>query len=351
MLDAVRDLLPEIAEAAADVDRAGAVDREVIVRLHDAGYFALLQPPEFGGLDAEPHVYLTATRELSSACTSTGWLAAWLAVNNWGLSVRDARVLDEIWGDDPRALLCSSYAPTGRLERIPGGYRLSGRWTRCTGVPYASWLSVAALKVGPDGAAQDFMAVLVPRGDFTVERPWNGLGLRGIGADDVRVADAFVPEHRAFSWLDLSYGPEMPALQRLPQPTLYTLAGSIPLLGAADRVLQGHASGVLSADVDLSMMQILRNVAEQLDCVRAEGYPDAELMLRTRRDQVMASDRALRVVAAVVDSPSPDVDEVVLERVWRDAQTARMHVASNVEQVLAVVGRHTVGIDVDDLMW
>lgn len=353
VLSSVRELLPEVAAAADEVDRAGVVDRAVITRLHDTGYFALLQPPELGGLDADPDIYLTATRELSSACMSTGWLAGWLAVNNWGLSVRDVRVLQEIWGADPRAMLCSSYAPTGRLERVPGGFRLSGRWARCTGAPYASWLSAAALKVGADGAAQDFMAVLVPCSDYTVEPTWNGLGLRGIGADGVVVADAFVPEHRAFSWLDMVFDPAVPALQRLPQPTLYTLAGTVPLLGAAHCVLDARPGGFASAraEIELSMMHIRRNVAEQLECVRAQGYPDTELMLRTRRDQVMASDRALRAVGAVVDDPGSGADTSLVERVWRDAHTARMHVASNVEQVLAVVGRHTVGVDVDDVMW
>ncbi len=241
MLTSVRALLPEIAAAAEDVDRTGAVNADVIARLHDAGYFALLQPSSFGGLDAHPDDYLTATRELSSACMSTGWLAAWLGVNNWGLSVRDERVLQEIWGSDPRTLLCSSYAPTGRLERVDGGFWLTGRWTRCTGAHHASWLSVAALNVGPDGAAQDFTAVLVPQSDYTIESTWNGLGLRGIGADDVVVTGALVPEYRAFSWLDLVPDTSVPALQRLPQPTLYTLAGTIPLLGAAQRMLDARA--------------------------------------------------------------------------------------------------------------
>jgi 3-hydroxy-9,10-secoandrosta-1,3,5(10)-triene-9,17-dione monooxygenase len=353
-------LLPEIAAAADDVDRTGAVDAGVIARLHDAGYFSLLQPSAFGGRGAHPDEYLTATRELSSACTSTGWLAAWLGVNNWGLSVRDERVLQEIWGTDPRTLLCSSYAPTGRLERVDGGYWLTGRWARCTGAHHASWLSVAALDVGPDGAAQDFMAVLVPRSDYVIEPTWNGLGLRGIGADDVVVTGALVPEHRAFSWLDVEPDVSVPALQRLPQPTLFTLAGTIPLLGAAQRMLDarieepGGALGPVAmarTDVELSVRQIHRNVAEQMECVEAGQYPDAELMLRTRRDQVMASDRAARAVGVIVADPGQRLDETLAERVWRDVQTARKHVASNVEQVLSVAGRFTLGLDVDDLIW
>ncbi len=353
-------MLPEIAAAAADVDRTGAVTSDVINRLHDTGFFALLQPPSFGGLDAHPDDYLTAVRELSAACMSTGWLAAWLGVNNWGLSVRDERVLEEIWGSDPRTLLCSSYAPTGRLERVDGGFWLTGRWSRCTGAHHASWLSVAGLQVGPDGAAQDFVAVLVPKSDYTIESTWNGLGLRGIGADDAIVTGAFVPDHRAFSWLNLTLDESVPALQRLPQPTLYTLAGTIPLLGAAQRMLDAHGGtsddplspiAMARTDIELSIRQIHRNVGEQMDCVRAGGYPDAELMLRTRRDQVMATNRAARAVGAVVADPRGPVDEALVDRVWRDVHTARMHVASNVEQVLSVAGRFAVGLDVDDLIW
>ena len=360
VLSAVRALLPDIAAAAEGVDRDGAVNPQVLRNLHDAGYFSLLQPASFGGLDAEPDDYLTATRELSSACMSTGWLAGWLAVNNWGLAVRDERVLQELWGSDSRTLLCSSYAPTGRLERVEGGFRLSGRWVRCTGAHHASWLSAAALRVGPDGAAQDFMAVLVPRTDYMVEPTWNGLGLRGIGADDVVVAGAFVPEYRTFSWLNFEPNTSVTPLHRLPQPTLYTLAGTMPLLGAAQRVLAApvpNVAGPLSpialarADIELSVLQIRRNVADQMECVRAGGHPDAALMLRTRRDQAMASERAVRAMGTVLQEPGPDVDDSLLERVWRDVQTARMHVSSNVEQVLSVVGRFALGLDVDDLIW
>lgn len=358
VVDAVRALLPEIAVSAAEVDRRGAVDPDVIARLHDAGYFSVLRPAD--GNRTDPNDYLTATRELSSACTSTGWLASWLALNSWGLSVRDKRVRQEIWGSDPRALLCSSYAPTGRLESVDGGFRLSGRWTRCTGAHHASWLSAAALRVGPDGAAQDFMAVLVPRDDYVVEKTWNGLGLRGIGADDVVVTDAFVPDHRAFSWLNFDPRRADTLIDRLPQPTLYTLAGTIPLLGAAQRVLATRpvdemaplsTLAMAAADVDLSIRQITRNVDDLMACVRADTQPDNDLVLRTRRDQVMASERAFAAIRAVVHDPGPDTDAALLERVWRDAQTARMHVASNVEQVLSVVGRFTLGLNVDDLIW
>lgn len=361
VLDAVRALLPTIRAAAATVDRSGEVRPEIIDALHDAGYFSLLKPPAFGGLDSGPQQYLTATRELSAACMSTGWLAGWLGVNSWGLSVREETVLQEIWGTDHRALLCSSYAPTGRLQRVDGGFRLSGRWTRCTGARQSSWLSAAALRLGSDGAAQDFMAVLVPRADYVVEPTWNGLGLRGIGADDVLVSGAFVPDHRTFSWLHSGRNATATPLDSLPQPTVFTLAGTMPLLGGAQRVLAAQSAATGSAplsgiamahnDIKLSLLQIQRNVGELVECVSSGGQPDAELVLRTRRDQVMACERALKAVGAIVSDAHGSGDEELLERVWRDMQTARKHVSSNIDQVLAVAGRFALGLNVDDLIW
>lgn len=79
------------------------------------------------------------------------------------------------------------------------------------------------------------------------------------------------------------------------------------------------------------------------------GTPDTALVLRTRRDQVMACERALHAVRAVVQHA--DHDERLVERLWRDVQTARKHVSSNVDQVLSVVGRFALGLSIDDLIW
>src|SRR5689334_15602708 len=166
---AIGELLPVIDRAAPEVDRNGAVDASVIARLHEAGFFAMLRPKMFGGLEADPVEYLRVVRELSAACMSIGWMAGWLGVNTWHLSLFDEQAQRDVWGADPRTLVCESYAPTGRLERAGDGFRLSGRWSRCTGILHASWLMAAAVLVGDDGAAQDFVVALVPHDDYAVE--------------------------------------------------------------------------------------------------------------------------------------------------------------------------------------
>lgn len=359
--DAVRQALPEIVAAAAEVDRAGAVDPAVIDRLHAAGFFAMLRPKTFGGLQADPADYLAVTRELSAACTSTGWLAGWLGVNTWHLSLFDERAQRDVWGPDPRTLLCESYAPTGRLERDGDGFRLSGRWSRCTGILHASWLMAAAVLVGEDGAAQDFLVALVPRDDYRVESTWDSVGLRGIGAHDVVVSGAVVPRYRTFGWVSGEQLGTLAPLYRLPQPTMYTHTGTVPLLGAAESIraaLQPRSGSALDpvamagSDLELSVGQLRRNLGALMDCVRAGLTPDHDLVLRSRRDQVRASERAVAAIRTfMAHSDGRDVDDPLVERVWRDVQTAQTHVASNVEQVLGLVGRHAFGMEVDDIVW
>jgi 3-hydroxy-9,10-secoandrosta-1,3,5(10)-triene-9,17-dione monooxygenase len=358
---AVRQALPAIADAAAVVDRTGAVDPSVIALLHDAGFFAMLRPKTFGGVEAGPAEYLAVTRELSAACTSTGWLAGWLGVNTWHLSLFDQQAQRDVWGSDPQTLLCESYAPTGRLERVGDAFRLSGRWSRCTGILHASWLMAAAVLVGEDGAAQDFLVALVPRDDYVVESSWNSVGLRGIGAHDVVVSGAVVPRYRTFGWVSGDQLGTLAPLYRLPQPTMYTHTGTVPLLGAAENILAAlrpeagssvDPVAMARSDIELSVRQIERNLGELMDCVRAGLAPDNDLVLRSRRDQVLASERAVAAVRTfTAHSDGRDAEDPLVERVWRDIQTAQTHVASNVEQVLALVGRHAFGMEVDDILW
>ncbi|HET9874689.1 MAG TPA: acyl-CoA dehydrogenase family protein [Mycobacterium sp.] len=358
VLGAIRPLLPVIEAAAADVDRDSAVHPDTVASLRQAGVFTMLQPASFGGGQADPDEYLAVIQEISRACTSTGWLAGMLAVNAWHFALFDTRAQHDVWGSDSLALLAASYAPTGRLEHVGDGFRLSGRWSRSTGVGHASWLIVGALVVGAGGAAEDFTVALVPRRDYVIESTWNGLGLRGIGADDVVVSGAFVPSHRTFGWVSGDQRHTLTPLYRLPQPTLYTHTGTAPILGAAAGVLGAQhpnaatplsAVAMAEAGLELSVLQIRRNLAELIRCARADSNPDAELMLRARRDQVVAFERAMKAIRLVVRHSGSDGDGRV-DRVWRDAQTAQMHVANDVDRVLSVVGQSAFGVKVDEFM-
>jgi 3-hydroxy-9,10-secoandrosta-1,3,5(10)-triene-9,17-dione monooxygenase len=106
------------------------------------------------------------------------------------------------------------------------------------------------------------------------------------------------------------------------------------------------------SDLELSVAQIERNLGDLIASARADHAPDSDLVLRSRRDQVLASERAVAAIRTfIAHSGGRDSEDPLVERVWRDVQTAQTHVASNVEQVLALVGRHAFGMEVDEILW
>ncbi len=54
---------------------------ESVKALAETGFFRLLQPASFGGLEADPVTFFAAVRLIASACGSTGWVASVVGVH------------------------------------------------------------------------------------------------------------------------------------------------------------------------------------------------------------------------------------------------------------------------------
>lgn len=75
-----------------------------------------------------------------------------------------------------------------------------------------------------------------------------------------------------------------------------------------------------------------------------------ELRLRTRRDQVRATERALTAVDILFKTAGGNSLKRgnPIERAWRDAHAGSVHVANDVERALAMYGKGAFGIPVED---
>ena len=119
VLAGVRDLLPVLRERAQATEDARVVPDASVKALAETGFFRLLQPARFGGLEADPVTFYTAVRLIASACGSTGWVASVLGVHPWQLGLFPLAAQEEVWADDPETRISSSYAPTGRAQAEP----------------------------------------------------------------------------------------------------------------------------------------------------------------------------------------------------------------------------------------
>ncbi|HMO54933.1 MAG TPA: hypothetical protein PJ994_10550, partial [Tepidiformaceae bacterium] len=133
-LDAVRSLLPAIRDRAASVEKLGRIPDETVRELDEVGVFRGLQPRQFGGLELHAGTFFESVVMLASACASTGWVAGVVAVHPWEMGLLCEQAQEELWGTDPLTRLSSSYAPTGSVREVEGGYLLSGQWRFSSGV-------------------------------------------------------------------------------------------------------------------------------------------------------------------------------------------------------------------------
>jgi 3-hydroxy-9,10-secoandrosta-1,3,5(10)-triene-9,17-dione monooxygenase len=376
---AVADLLPALRQRAQEAEDNRVVPAESVKALAETGFFKLLQPASYGGLEADPIAFYTAVRLIASACGSTGWVASVLGVHPWQLALFPPRAQEDVWGADAGTRMSSSYAPTGRAHAVAGGYRLDGRWSFSSGCDHASWVLLGGIVLDGDGQPVDFRTFLLPAGDYAVDDVWDTVGLRGTGSNDIVVDGALVPAHRSLSFTDVTRcagpGQERNAgpLYRIPYGSVFSYAITAPVIGMAtgayaahvayqrDRVRAAYVGQKAAEDpfgqvriaeaaglLDAAWLALERNMAELMAHARAGQRPPLPLRLRVRRDQVTGTGQAIRAVDLLFENSGGRALKrgTPIQRFWRDAHAGRVHAINDQERVLSMFGRGEFGHDV-----
>jgi 3-hydroxy-9,10-secoandrosta-1,3,5(10)-triene-9,17-dione monooxygenase len=236
-LEKVSATLAAIRERAAETERLGRIPDATIQALAEAGVFRAVQPRRWGGLEIDPATFWESMLRIGSACGSTGWVASVVGVHPFHVALFPEEVQHEVWGSDPDARISSTYAPTGKVERVKGGYHLTGRWGFSSGVDHCGWVLLGGI-IPDDGRGPEFRSFLVPRRDFKIDQAsWQVSGLQGTGSKDL-IVDAFVPEHRTHRIADNYHGtdPGRAANGRyfhMPWLSMFAYAIATPAIGAA----------------------------------------------------------------------------------------------------------------------
>jgi len=388
-IDALRAAGPELkAEAAVSADERRLSERAAKI-LRETGAMRLAQPARYGGLEADPRVFVEAMMLTSQFDGAAGWVLGVVGVHNWHIGLYADSVQAEVWGDDPDTWISSSYNYVGKATRVDGGFRLTGRWSFSSGCEHARWVFVGGFVYDDDGKPLEMRHFLLPRVDYEIVDVWHVAGLSGSGSNDIVVNDAFVPDAHSMSWADLKAhrcpGVEVNSspLFRVPWGSMFLNAVSAPLVGMAKGMLdesvamvKQRVSGYIppgptagpfdakriwpavtmyklaeaSAEIDAARVQILDNLGD-VYAYAQEGLPaPLEVRARARRDQVMAVKRALESANAIfslaggrgLSLKSP------IQRLWRDAQAGGHHVVNGSDQALTSYGAFLMGEEIED---
>jgi len=231
-----RSLVPVLRERAAAGEEARSMPAETEADLHRTGLFRIMQPRRWGGMELDFVALVDVPTELARGCASTAWNVGNLAVHHLLLALYDERAQEEVWGDNPDALVASGIAyPQGKARRVDGGFVVSGHWNFSSGVDPAEWNQLAVTVHDGDRVTGHRMCLL-RRGEFEIVDDWFVLGMRATGSKSVSAKDVFVPEHRALDMYTCRGGGDYPGARGNPNPVYrvpYATLGSHCLVGAA----------------------------------------------------------------------------------------------------------------------
>lgn len=381
VLDALRDLQPTLRERAQEAEDRRVLSPESIKALEETGFFRVLQPKLFGGLESDPMDFYTGVRIISSACGSTGWVSSVVGVHPWQLALFPGQAQQDVWGSDPDTRMSSSYAPTGKAQPAEGGFRLSGKWSFSSGCDHATWVLLGGMVFGEDGKPADFRTFLVPRGEYEIHDVWDTVGLRGTGSNDILVKDAFVPEYRSLSINDTARivcpGHEVNAgpLYRLPWGSIFPYAIAVPVVGMAYGAYDAHVAhqrervrvaylgqksaedpfaqvrvADASCELDAAWLQLEHNMGELMSHAVAGTKVPMSVRLRVRRDQVRATGRAISAIDSLFENSGARVlaSGTPIQRFWRDAHAGRVHAINDPERALSMFGQGEFGVPFTD---
>ena len=294
MLERARALIPLLTQRAPAAAAARQLPEETIAEYHAAGILRILQPKRFGGQQGRFSLFSRIVEELTYGCASSAWVYAVLAELQWIIAQYPEQAQIDVWGDDPEAVASSSLAPRAAAERVPGGWRLSGKYPFSSGCDFAQW-AILGVFLGERGDPRHIAYLLVPLAEIDIADDWQTLGLLGTGSKSLVLHDVFVPEYRCVMVSDLFAGTPPGALVHPDYPVLraprgFLVSYSLPPVAIAlgQRALD-IACAALAGRVSRGVTKVAESEVVQMVIGEAAAAIDAAtLMLHTGRDSSTA---------------------------------------------------------------
>jgi 3-hydroxy-9,10-secoandrosta-1,3,5(10)-triene-9,17-dione monooxygenase len=385
-------LKPLLRKQQAENDERGSYSEELHQAFLSAGLYRTVQPRMFGGYEFDIPTFYRTMLEISHGHPSAGWCLAlcashpFLIASHW-----PEQAQRELFGPDGHFAAPHRVPPSGVLTPVEGGYRLTGMWDFCSGIPYATHLVCGARLPAADGPPEVF-CVAVPRSKLRILNDWGGdqtLGMRASGSHSVEIKDAFIPAHHVVPMQGLFTRPEdmrdgTPGTRLHGNPMYlgrvsgpYHMSLITPVIGAAKAALDEYEEIIRTRNTTfppvtlrmehedfqraLGRAMILTDAAENL-LIRGGGVY-MEMCERWAADGTLITvEQNLRLWAMLQEAGRMACDAVELlfknagtsvtrkgsrmQRYFRDVQMYRAHPSSLFENFWAPVGRAHLGLPI-----
>jgi alkylation response protein AidB-like acyl-CoA dehydrogenase len=357
LIDQARALAPVLRERAAMAEEMRRIPDETHAVFRDAGFYRVLQPARYGGMEARYGLHTMLAAEIARGCASSAWALSVTACHAWILGMFPRLAQDEFWSHDPARAVASSFLPVGpKLNPESGGTRLSGRWRFSSNVDHCDGAILLAMVPAPAGLAPHFL--LLHRAQYEIEDTWRTVGLAATGSNDIVVSDALVPAHRmldviatrdghaAGAQVNASHLYRLPLFACLPHSLIGAALGAA--LGAVDQIVADLAGRSSVANVRLAEQQTIQariaEAAAELEAARALlqvdrarindmgrslQLPDTATRLQYRLNVGYAAKLCVQAVERLMPVVGGRGLELhhAFQRAWRDVHAVAQHIA------------------------
>jgi 3-hydroxy-9,10-secoandrosta-1,3,5(10)-triene-9,17-dione monooxygenase len=380
MLEAAYQLGRRARELEPETTFARRIPEELIDAFHQSGLLRVLQPARFGGMEADLVDMIDIADIIGRGSGSAAWVYAVFASHVLTLACYPEETQREIWDGHPTHVASSAYN-SNRMVHVPGGYRMSGKWSFMSGIDFAQWCILLGEVEEEVGQPPTAYTCLVPRADVEIIDDWFALGMAGTGSKSVIGKDLFVPERRVIPFLDAVRG-ETPGTKVNPGPlyrcprfscTGYVLAAVV--LGIAtgflDRFVDyahtrrrrpvntGSMADLSSmqlrlaesaCEVDAARLMLRRNCIETGEALKQSGPLPEELRARNRRDNAFVTTLCTRAVDRLFAAAGAHaiLETCPLLLSYRDIHTGAAQIVLNFESAAMSYGRIRMGLAPDD---
>jgi alkylation response protein AidB-like acyl-CoA dehydrogenase len=365
-LAAARRLEPSVVELRDQFDRDRQLPPGLVDQLHAANLFRMWLPRAIGGAELPPLEFLAVIEELSRQDGSLGWCTVIPAGYARLAGALRENVARTIFGTG-MGVLVGTLNPTGKAVAVPGGYRVTGRWSYGSFIGYGDWVLGNCIT----GDGPEFRLCLFPRADVEVFDIWHVGGLRATGSNDFQVTELFVPEQHTIPLVDFQPLPRRPGpLYAVPMTSTFVSCIATVALGIARAAIEAlieigaekktaGSSTVLRdkpmAQADLARAEALLGAGRaylfgELGTMWEDAVAGRPISLRARAAVRLAACHATQSAIQVVDLMYQTAGGAALfqsgrlDRCLRDVHAAGQHIAVSMPANLEPVGRVLFGL-------